>query len=81
MTPLLQRITVDPRILAGKAIIKGTRIPVDLILKLVSQGVSIEEILDEYPRLTRQDIYAAIAYARDVVGNERVYSLQMHHAT
>ena len=70
------RITIDPEILVGKPVVKGTRIPVELILKLLAQGISTEEILEEYSRLTREDILATIEYAHDIVRIEEVYELQ-----
>ena len=60
---LLERITVDPRIMVGKPVIRGTRIPVSLILKMLGQGISTEDILREYPRLEKVDIEVAISYA------------------
>ncbi|OGH69937.1 MAG: antitoxin [Candidatus Magasanikbacteria bacterium RIFCSPHIGHO2_02_FULL_51_14] len=71
-----QRIITDPEILIGKPVIKGTRVPVELILKLLAQGTEVAEILEEYPRLAREDILAAIDYAHDVVATEEVYRLQ-----
>jgi uncharacterized protein (DUF433 family) len=55
------RITVDPEILAGKPIIKGTRIPVELILDLLANGWTTEEILENYPQLKKEDITAALS--------------------
>lgn len=72
-----RRIEVNPAILAGKPIIKGTRIPVELILKLVAQGIPMAEILAEYPLLTKRDIQAALEYAHTVVENEEIYPLAM----
>ena len=60
---LLDRIEINPKVMAGKPVIKGTRIPVELILRVLSQGISAEEILEEYPHLTKEDIRAALAYA------------------
>lgn len=71
-----QRIVADPDIMVGKPVIKGTRIPVELILKLLAQGITTEEILEEYPRLIRDDVLAAIDYAHDTVALEEVYALQ-----
>ena len=62
MNPLLQRISVDPNICFGKPCIKGHRIWVSLILDLLAAGESIEQVLESYPQLTRQDILACIAY-------------------
>lgn len=69
------RIICDPAVLVGKPIIKGTRIPVDLILKLLAEGVLYEEIIEDYPDLERDDILAAIAYARQTVAAEEVTHL------
>ncbi len=72
---LLERITVDPKVMVGKPVIRGTRIPVALILKMLGQGIPVEEILREYPRLEKVDIEAAIAYAARVVEHEEVFPL------
>ncbi|HHT9125376.1 MAG TPA: DUF433 domain-containing protein [Candidatus Brocadiia bacterium] len=64
---LLKRIVVNPEIMAGKPVIKGTRIPVDLILKLLAQGMEAKEILDDYPHLTTLDIRAALLYGTEVI--------------
>ncbi len=74
---LLERITVDPKVMVGKPVICGTRIPVALILRMLGQGIPTEEILREYPRLERVDIEAAIAYAARVVEHEDVFPLPM----
>ena len=67
------RIAFDPKIMTGKPIIKGTRITVELILRLLAQGMNAEEILKEYSQLKKEDIYAAIEYATDAIAEERVY--------
>lgn len=71
------RIVVDPRIMVGKPVIRGTRIPVELILKLLAQGVAVEELISSkyYPHLKREDVYAAIEYATERVRDERAYPL------
>lgn len=61
------RVIIDPRILAGKPIIRGTRISVQLILDQLAAGADFQEILDNYPQLTRDDILAAIGYASKVI--------------
>ena len=66
MESLLQRISVDPNICFGKPCIRGTRIWVSLILDFLAHGMSIEEILAEYPQLTEEDIRAAIAYGAEM---------------
>jgi uncharacterized protein (DUF433 family) len=58
-----QRIVRNPEILLGKPVIRGTRIPVYIILELVAAGLSVEQIVDDYPDLTERDVQAAIAYA------------------
>ncbi len=70
---LLKRIVINPEIMAGKPVIKGTRIPVDLILKLLSQGMETKEILDDYPHLTMSDIKAALLYGAEVIRTEDVF--------
>jgi len=72
---LLDRIKINPKIMVGKPVIKGTRVPVELILKMLSQGISTEEILGEYPHLTKEDIQAALAYAADALALEEVLPL------
>lgn len=64
--PLLQRISVDPNVCFGKPCIKGTRIWVSLILDFLAGGMTVKEILDEYPQLTEEDIRAAIAYGAEM---------------
>jgi uncharacterized protein (DUF433 family) len=66
------RITADPNIMLGKPIIKGTRITVDLILKKLSGGFTIEDLLKDYPHITREDVLAAIGYASEVVAHEEM---------
>lgn len=65
-----ERIQINPRVMLGKPVIRGTRIPVELILRKLAEGGREEDLLDAYPRLTREDIRAAIAYAADVVAHE-----------
>jgi uncharacterized protein (DUF433 family) len=66
---------VDPKVLVGKPVIKGTRISVEFILDLLANGWAIEQILDEYPQLEREDIIAVLKYAAEMVKEERVYPL------
>ncbi|HHV52768.1 MAG TPA: DUF433 domain-containing protein [Synergistaceae bacterium] len=72
---LLDRIGINPKVMAGKPVIKGTRIPVELILRMLSQGISAEEILEEYPHLTKVDIQAALAYAAEALAVEELFPL------
>ena len=59
---LEERVVIDPMVMAGKPIVRSTRIPVELIARMLSQGISESEILNEYPRLQAKDIRAALAY-------------------
>ena len=60
---MLERISVDPKICHGQACIKGTRIPVHQILHMLANGDTIDELLEEYPSLKKEDIFACIEYA------------------
>ena len=71
MNALLQRIRIDPNICFGKPCIRGTRIWVSLILDQLAEGVTFEEVVSNYPHLTREDILAAIAYGAEAA-RERV---------
>jgi uncharacterized protein (DUF433 family) len=68
--PLLERIELDPEIMVGKPVIRGTRITVEIVLAKIAAGCSIEKLLAEYPRLTRDDVLAAVAYARQAIGTD-----------
>ena len=70
MEDLLDRITVDPDVLVGKPVIRGTRIPVYLIVGLVANGLTTKEIIKEYPRLKKEDVKAALLYASKLVESE-----------
>ena len=63
---LLQRISVDPRVCGGKPCIRGTRIYIAIILDSLAEGMTAEEIIDNYPHLTRDDVRAALAYAAEL---------------
>jgi len=69
------RVTFDPDILAGKPIIKGTRISVEFILDLLANGWTTEEILKNYPQLKKEDITAVLKYATEILKEEKVYPL------
>jgi len=70
MEEVMQRIVIDPEILAGKPVIKGTRIPVYLIIELLGNGLSEKEVLRQYPTLKKEDIKAALLYASKCIENE-----------
>ncbi|HSQ54749.1 MAG TPA: DUF433 domain-containing protein [Gemmata sp.] len=69
------RITTDPEVLVGKPVIKGTRLAVELVVELLAENWSHEEILRNYPQLTQDDILAALQYAAASLKKERVYPL------
>ena len=71
----VDRIEVNPKVMLGKPVIRGTRIPVELILRKLAEGANEKDLLDAYPRLTRDDIRAAIAYAADSVAHEETLSV------
>ena len=67
------RITIDPQVLVGKPVIKGTRIAVEFVVDLLARGWTVEQILYEYDHLATEDIQACLAYASDTLKSERVY--------
>jgi uncharacterized protein (DUF433 family) len=75
MARRLTRIEVNPAILTGKPIIRGTRVPVELIVKLAAQRWTDDQIIQEYPMLKKEDIREALFYAQKLVQNEEVYPL------
>lgn len=70
-----QHIAVDPAVLTGKPVVKGTRLAVEYILGLMAQGWSETEILRNYPGLTREDILACVAYAQERLRDEKVFAV------
>lgn len=69
------RIVINPEILAGKPVIKGTRIAVEFILDLMASGWNDEKILENYPQLKKEDVIAALRYAAETLKAEKVYPL------
>ena len=68
-------IAIDPEVLAGKPIVKGTRLSVGLVLGQLAQGWSFEELLSSYPTLTEAGVRACLAYAQEILEQETVYPL------
>lgn len=68
-----ERIVIDPEVLVGKPVIKGTRISVEFVIDLLGGGWTTERILQEYDHLTDADIQACLAYAGEMLRSERVY--------
>lgn len=73
------RIEMNPAIMFGKPVIKGTRITVEHILRKLAGGMTIEEILDDHPYLTPEDIYAAVAFAADYLAQEEIVFAEGEH--
>jgi len=73
---ITDRIEVNPKVMMGKPVIRGTRIPVELILRKISEGATEAELLDAYPKLTRKDIRAAVGYAADTLAHEETIILK-----
>ena len=76
----LDRITVDPKVMAGKPVIRGTRITVDLILELLAHGVKAGEIAEDYS-ISLEDVRAAILYAARILGREEIAFVREAEAT
>lgn len=72
---IAERIDMNPDVMLGKPVIRGTRIPVELILRKLGEGASVQELLDAYPRLAPEDVRAAMVYAADVVAHEETIPL------
>ena len=71
-----EMIETKPEVMLGKPVIKGTRIPVDLVVRKLGEGASIEDLLDSYPNLSREAIRAALLYAADMIHNETTIFLK-----
>jgi uncharacterized protein (DUF433 family) len=74
------RIVIDPEVLVGKPVVRGTRLAVEFVIELLAQGWTEAEILRNYPGLTREDILACLAYAGCVLKIDRVYAFAMADA-
>jgi uncharacterized protein (DUF433 family) len=70
-----ERITVDPKVLSGKPVIKGSRIAVEFVLELLANSWTVEDILTNYPQLKREDVAAALKYAAEILKEEKAYTL------
>lgn len=68
----IDRIEINPNVMLGKPIVRNTRIPVELILRKMSEGATEVDLLDAYPRLTTEDLQAVLAYAAHVLAHETV---------
>jgi uncharacterized protein (DUF433 family) len=71
-----ERIEINPKVMMGKPIIRGTRIPVELLLRKLAEGATETDLLDAYPRLKREDIQAAIGYAAEALVRDNANQLR-----
>ena len=69
------RIGIDPKVLAGKPVLKGTRLAVEFVVEMLAQGWTEGDLLKNYPGLTRDDILACLAYASEMLKSERVFPI------
>ena len=67
-----ERVEINPEVMVGKPVIRGTRIPVDMILRKLGAGLSYEEIIEDHPHITMEDIRAAQAFAADYISNDEL---------
>jgi uncharacterized protein (DUF433 family) len=72
---ITDRIEINPKVMMGKPVIRGTRLTVELILRKLSEGASEKELLEAYPKLSREDIQAAIRFAADTLAHEETVIL------
>jgi len=77
MEKLLERIVIDPQVCHGKPTIRGLRYPVEVILQLMSSGMTIDEILDDYEDLEYDDIMATLLYASKLAGVKSIYNIEV----
>jgi uncharacterized protein (DUF433 family) len=70
-----ERIEIDPEVMQGTPVVRGTRVPVELLLRMLAEGASLDDLLDAYPRLTADDIRACLSYAADTIAHESVLTL------
>jgi uncharacterized protein (DUF433 family) len=72
---LLNRITVNPEVMVGKPTIRGLRITVEQILKALAGGLTVEDLLEDYPELEKEDIQAVLLYASERISEEQVFAV------
>ena len=72
---LLRRVVVDPKVMLGKPVIRGTRVPVEILVEKLAFGASFDDICNDYPFLTVEDIRAALLYAARTVAHEEIYAV------
>jgi uncharacterized protein (DUF433 family) len=75
------RITTDPAVMGGTPVVRGTRVPVDLLLRKLGEGATMDDLLASYPHLARADVHAALLYAADAVSLEETLDLSSSQPT
>ncbi len=78
---ILNRITADQNVMVGKPVIRGLRITVEQILKSLANGITVEELLEDYPILEKEDIQAVLLYAYEKVSSEKIYSIKVSYGS
>ena len=73
---ITDRIEINPKVMLGKPVIRGTRITVELVLRKLAEGATENDLLDAYPHLKKQDLHAAMAYAADTLAHEETVLLK-----
>jgi len=75
---IADRIEINPKVLHGKPHIAGTRVPVDIILGLLADGLTVEQVIrDHYPHIKKEDVLACIRYAKQMIEEEEVYPVEI----
>ncbi len=74
---LFRKIVGNPRVMGGKPVIRGTRIPIDAIVKRFAESMAVENVLEDYPELTKEDIYAALEYSAQLVKGEKIMQIAL----
>ena len=76
-----ERIAVDPKIAVGKPVVRGTRVPVTLVLQVLAHDLAAAEVMEAYPRVTREDIKACLAYAQKPIEGEDIFPVELPYPT
>ena len=71
---MLQRVIIDPKIMLGKPVIKGTRLTVELIVEKLAYGATLDDLKEDYPFITEEDIRSALLYAAKCLSREEIYA-------
>jgi uncharacterized protein (DUF433 family) len=69
---MTDRVEVNPAVMQGKPVIRGTRVPVELLLRKLGEGATVADLLDAYPRLTTLDVQAALSFAAEMIAHEAI---------